>query len=48
MLDQVEFRFNRAVIYPSFVLHCALFDGAALDSDPRKGRLTLNSFFSPD
>jgi hypothetical protein len=48
MFDQVEFRFNRAVIYPSFVLHCALFEGATLDPDPLKGRLTLNSFFSPD
>lgn len=48
MFDSVEFRFNRAVIYPSYALHCALFDGAELSVDPRKGRLTANSFFYPD
>ncbi len=47
MYDHVAFRFNRAVIYPSHVLHCALFDGATLSSDPRTGRLTANSFFAP-
>jgi len=47
MIDSVEFQFNRAVIYPSCVLHCALFDGAALSDDPRRGRLTANSFFYP-
>lgn len=47
MIDHVELRFNRLVIYRSNVLHCALFDGAALSDDPRAGRLTANSFFSP-
>ena len=47
MTDQVDFAFNRAVIYPSYVLHCALFDGARLSEDPRAGRLTANSFFYP-
>ena len=44
LTEAVEFKFNRAVIYPSCALHCALFDGARLDRDPRKGRLTLNTF----
>lgn len=47
MYDHVAFRFNRAVIYPSHVLHCALFDGTVLSDDPRTGRLTANSFFAP-
>lgn len=47
MIDHVELRFNRLVIYRSNVLHCALFDGANLSDDPRTGRLTANSFFSP-
>ncbi|MBP2158083.1 MULTISPECIES: DUF6445 family protein [Asticcacaulis] len=47
MIDSVELRFNRLVIYRSNVLHCALFDGTALSDDPRTGRLTANSFFSP-
>jgi hypothetical protein len=47
MHDLVGFRFNRAVIYPSNLLHCALFDSAHLSADPRIGRLTANSFFRP-
>jgi hypothetical protein len=47
MIDHVDLRFNRLVIYRSNVLHCALFDGTALSDDPRNGRLTANSFFSP-
>lgn len=47
MLTFVEPVFNRAVIYPSNILHCALFDGARLNDDPRTGRLTANSFFAP-
>ena len=48
LLEAVDFRFNRAVIYPGNVLHCALFDGATLSPDPRTGRLTANSFVRPD
>ena len=48
MIDMVEAKFNRLVIYRSNVLHCALFDGTNLTDDPRTGRLTANSFFSPD
>ena len=44
LTERVDFKFNRAVIYPSCALHCALFDGARLDPDPRTGRLTLNTF----
>jgi hypothetical protein len=47
MIDSVELRFNRLAIYRSNVLHCALFYGANLSDDPRTGRLTANSFFSP-
>jgi hypothetical protein len=47
MIDHVELRFNRLVIYRSNVLHCALFDGAKLSENPTVGRLTANSFFSP-
>jgi len=44
LLDQVEARFNRLIVYRSACLHCALFDGAQLSEDPRAGRLTANSF----
>ncbi len=47
MIDHVEMQFNRLIIYRSNVLHCALFDGANLSDDPKTGRLTANSFFSP-
>jgi hypothetical protein len=47
LLETVEPRFNRLVIYRSHVLHCALFDGARLTGDPRTGRLTANSFLTP-
>lgn len=47
MTGAAEWRFNRLVIYPSCVLHCALFDGARLEADPRTGRLTANSFIRP-
>ncbi len=45
LLDQADLQFNRLIIYPSNLLHCALFDGARLSDDPRTGRLTANSFF---
>jgi hypothetical protein len=44
LTEAVEARFNRLIIYPACVLHCALFDGARLSDDPRTGRLTANSF----
>ncbi|HTM81147.1 DUF6445 family protein [Asticcacaulis sp.] len=47
LLETVDPKFNRLVIYRSHVLHCALFDGARLTDDPRTGRLTANSFFTP-
>ncbi|MBW8879936.1 MAG: histone acetyltransferase, partial [Asticcacaulis sp.] len=47
MLDAVDIRFNRLILYRGNVLHCALFDGARLESDPRTGRLTANSFVRP-
>lgn len=47
MFDAVEARFNRLIVYRSAVLHCALFDSAALTDDPRTGRLTANTFVIP-
>ena len=46
MVDHVEMRFNRIVLYQSHLLHCALFDGARLSDDPKVGRLTANSFYA--
>jgi hypothetical protein len=46
MIDHVEMRFNRVVLYQSHLLHCALFDGAHLSDDPKTGRLTANSFYA--
>lgn len=43
----VEARFNRAVIYPSALLHSgAIAPGAVLDARPAFGRLTVTGFFS--
>lgn len=37
--------FNRLVIYPSNILHSGTINpGCVLDADPRRGRLTLNTF----
>ncbi len=47
LIDEVELKFNRLVLYRSHVLHCALFDQSCLSRDPRIGRLTANSFFRP-
>ncbi|MGZ3304692.1 MAG: DUF6445 family protein [Asticcacaulis sp.] len=44
MIGKADLAFNRAIIYPSNVLHCALFEGVTLSADPRQGRLTANSF----
>jgi len=48
LLESVEPKFNRLVAYRSNVLHCALFEGARLTDDPRTGRLTANSFLTPE
>ena len=43
----VEAQYNRAVVYPSFLLHSGLIGaGAALSPDPAIGRLTVTGFFS--
>lgn len=37
--------FNRAILYRSHTLHCALLpEDLSLDPDPRRGRLTVNTF----
>jgi Family of unknown function (DUF6445) len=46
-IAHVEARYNRAVIYRSALLHSgAIPSGAALDSDPAAGRLTVTAFLS--
>ncbi len=44
LIDFAELKFNRLIIYRSHVLHSGLLEGAPLSDDPRKGRLTANSF----
>lgn len=48
MFEQIarfDGRFNRAILYRGNSLHCAwLPGGTPFDTDPRKGRLTLNTF----
>ncbi len=48
LIFEVPFAFNRAVIYPSYVLHCALYNSKSQDDNPLSGRLTLNSFWAPN
>ncbi|NJR78569.1 DUF6445 family protein [Sphingomonas corticis] len=46
-VGEVPARFNRAVIYPSALLHCAAIDNARpLPADAATGRLTIASFLS--
>lgn len=43
----VEARYNRAIVYPSFLLHSGLIGAdASLSPDPVTGRLTVTGFFS--
>jgi hypothetical protein len=43
----IEAKFNRIVIYPGNLLHCAnLKDNMSINTDINKGRLTIASFFS--
>jgi hypothetical protein len=43
----VEAKYNRAIVYPSFLLHSGLIDAdASLSPDPASGRLTVTGFFS--
>lgn len=44
-LGMMPARFNRLVVYPGSLLHSACINPArSLDSAPRKGRLTVNTF----
>ena len=43
-IGAVEARFDRAVIYPSRLLHSGDIRPSSLSLDPRRGRLTANSF----
>ena len=43
----VAARYNRAILYRSHVLHCAVIaEGAALTTDPATGRFTVNTFLA--
>lgn len=45
-LGMMPARFNRLVVYPGSLLHSACIDPArSLSSDPRQGRLTVNTFY---
>lgn len=45
-LGMMPARFNRMVVYPGSLLHSACIDPArSLSSDPRQGRLTVNTFY---
>jgi hypothetical protein len=48
LIKYVEAKFNRLVLYPSNVLHCAMLEGANLTKDPQTGRLTANTFINCD
>jgi hypothetical protein len=44
---EVEARYNRALVYPSYLLHSgAIAPDAVLSSDPALGRLTVTGFLS--
>lgn len=46
-LNLVAAKFNRAAIYRGCLLHCAhVNSNTSISSDPRTGRLTINTFFS--
>lgn len=43
----VEARYNRAIVYPSFLLHSGLIGAdSSLSPDPASGRLSVTGFFS--
>jgi hypothetical protein len=45
-LGMMPARFNRLVVYPGSLLHSACINPArSLSSDPRRGRLTVNTFY---
>lgn len=47
-IDHVPAKFNRAVLYRGVTLHSGeIPDAQALTSDPREGRLTVNTFLAP-
>ncbi|BFM21584.1 DUF6445 family protein [Gilvimarinus japonicus] len=43
-IGKVDAKFNRMVIYRSCLLHSALVGDKSIDSNPKTGRLTVNSF----
>lgn len=45
-LGMIPARFNRLVVYPGSLLHTAcIHPGLSISSDPRRGRLTVNTFY---
>ncbi len=46
LLGMMPARFNRLVVYPGSLLHSAcIHPGRSLSDDPRRGRLTVNTFY---
>jgi hypothetical protein len=44
-IGAVEAAFDRIVIYPSRLLHAGILPDRPASSDPRRGRLTVNTFY---
>ncbi|MEJ2818425.1 DUF6445 family protein [Caulobacter sp. CCG-8] len=40
--------FNRIIVYASNLLHAGVLSDRPADADPRRGRLTANTFFRPE
>jgi hypothetical protein len=48
LIEEVEYRPNRLVMYPGYLLHSGLIDPSRdIATDPARGRLTANLFFMP-
>lgn len=44
-IGEVEATFDRIVVYPSRLLHAGVLPDAPASLDPRRGRLTVNTFY---
>jgi len=48
LIEELEYRCNRLVMYPGYLLHSGLIDaGRDVGADPARDRLTANLFFMP-
>ncbi|MEE4276877.1 MAG: DUF6445 family protein [Halieaceae bacterium] len=49
LIETLEYRPNRLLLYPGYLLHSGLIDpGRDVSADPATGRLTANLFFMPE